>query len=442
MLSPSIQTWYFIPMPKLKAVYIRIIHTNMKNLFSGNKFLLNFMFLAICGGVGAGISQIAVTLYAINLGANSSEIGLIQGVQSIGIFLTVLPMGFLVDHFGAKKIFIIGGLIGALIYLFLPLANTPQLLLIFTAVLGFFMSFRFVSMNSIFLDYLKVNGNEKAGWYRASHSIGLAFLGPILGGYLVKSIGYNWTFIMVSMFFVVAVITAKFVLTGRQKDYTNITVFSFNSTFTHIKSLLKNKDLIEASVIEGIAVIAFSCFTTFIVVIALRVFNLPQEIAALFISVQGIFFIFSLLSLGALLKKFGQRNFYLLGIVAIILGLILLGGAKNPLWLWPGSVFFGAGIGMLNLINVTRVSNIDGKKGRVAGVFSFFTVTGMILGPILGGFIGGVFGLQTIFLLLIPLFFILLSRIYFSDDKNDKSKINKREKENTLPEKIRERKIL
>lgn len=396
----------------------------MKNFFARNKFLLKFMFLAICGGVGAGISQIAVTLYAINLGANSSEIGLINGVQSIGIFLTVLPMGFLVDHFGAKKIFIIGGSIGALVYLFLPLANTPQLLLIFTAILGFFMSFRFVSMNSVFLDYLNYNGNEKAGWYRASHSIGISFLGPILGAYLVKNLGYGLTFLIVSLLFIITVITAKFVLTGRQKEDADITIFSFNSTFIHIKSLLRNKNLVDASIIEGSAVIAFSCFTTFIVVIALRTFNLPQEISALFISVLGMFFIFSLLSLGTLLKKLGQKNFYLLSILAIILGLILLGVAKDSVWLWPGSIFFGIGLGMLNLINVTRVSNIDGKKGKVAGVFSFFTVTGMIIGPILGGFIGSAFGLQAIFLALIPLFFILLLKIYLID-KNDKGRINK-----------------
>ncbi len=387
----------------------------MKEFFAQNKFLLKFMLLSICGGLSVGISQIAITLYAIQLGASTSQIGLIQGVQSMGVFLTVLPMGFLIDHFGAKRLFIFGCSVGALIYLFLPLANTAQFLLIGTAALGLFMSFRFVSLSSVFLDYLQSIGNEKAGWFRASHSIGMTLFGPLLGGFLVRYTGYHWTFVGVSLVLVVTVITAAFVLTGRQKD-NSITVFSFNNIFADIKSILKNKEVVESSIAEGLAIATFSCFTTFIVVIALRIFHLPQEIAAIFISVQGLVFIVSLFSLGALLEKVGQRNFYLLGISTIILSLFLLGIAKNSIWLWPGSLFLGVGLGMLNLINVTRIGNTNTKKGKVAGVFALFTVTGMMLGPILGGFIGRVFGLQAIFLVLIPLFIILGVKIYFKSN--------------------------
>lgn len=362
-----------------------------------------------------GISQIAITLYAVKLGASTSQIGLIQGVQSVGILLTVLPMGLLVDYLGAKRLFIFGCSVGALIYLFLPLANTAHLLLICTLVLGLFMSFRFVSLSSVFLDYLQSIGNQKAGWFRASHSIGLTFLGPLLGGFLVKHAGYYWTFIAVSMVLVITVITAAFVLTGRKKD-NDITVFSFNYIFSDIKSMLKNKEVVESSIAEGLAIATFSCFTTFIVVIALRIFHLPQEIAAIFISAEGLVFIVSLFSLGALLEKIGQKNFYLLGISMVLLSLFLLGIAKNPILLWPGSLFLGAGLGMLNLINVTRIGNTNTKKGKVAGIFALFTVTGMMLGPILGGFIGRVFGLQAIFLILIPLFFILGVKIYFKSN--------------------------
>jgi MFS family permease len=86
--------------------------------------------------------------------------------------------------------------------------------------------------------------------------------------------------------------------------------------------------------------------------------------------------------------------------------------------LFPGSMFLGTGLGTMNLINVTRTSSINGKKGKVAGVFSFFTVAGMITGPILGGFIGGVLGLQTVFLLLVPVFFVLGIRVYNRTEKH------------------------
>lgn len=389
----------------------------MKDFFTRNKLILRFMSLAVCAGTSVGISQIAVNLYAINLGANSSQIGLIGGLPGMGVMLMVLPLGFLVDRFGARRMFIIGCLFGALIYLFLPLANTPKLLLIGTVAIGFFISFRFVSMSSIFLDYLKEIGNEKAGWYRGSHSIGMVFLGPILGSYLVKHINYNWTFYSVSLLLLVTVIIAGFVLTDRQKDNA-ITVFSFNSTFTHIKSLLKNKNLVEASLAESLAIMAFSSFNTFMVVVALRIFYLSKEVAALFLSIQGAVFILSVFSLDALLKRIGQKRFYLFSISVVILGLILLGGARTPVYLWIGTIFLGMGLGMLNIINVSRLANIDAKKGQIAGFFSLFTMAGGMLGPILGGFIGSIFGLQSIFWVLIPLFFILGAKIYFKSNNS------------------------
>jgi predicted MFS family arabinose efflux permease len=274
-------------------------------------------------------------------------------------------------------------------------------------------------MNSVFLDYLKDVGNDKAGWYRGSHSIGMVFLGPLLGVFLVKDIGYSWTFVTVSLSLLATVIIAGTVLTDRKKD-NEIAIFSFNGTFSHIKSLLKNKELVEASVAEALAIAAFSCFNTFIVVIALRVFHLSKEIAALFVSTEGIIFILAVFSLDTLLKKIGKRNFYLLGIFAVISGLIPLGGARNPAGLWVGTIFLGIGLGMFNIINVSRIANIDSKKGKLAGFFTLFTVIGAMLGQILGGFIGDTFGLQAIFWALIPLFFILGLKIYFKPNSQYK----------------------
>jgi MFS family permease len=74
------------------------------------------------------------------------------------------------------------------------------------------------------------------------------------------------------------------------------------------------------------------------------------------------------------------------------------------------------GLGALNLINVTRLGNLSGKKGKISGVFSLFSVAGSISGPILGGIIGSLFNLQTIYLILIPLFILLLIRVYYKTD--------------------------
>lgn len=367
--------------------------------------ILPFIFLAVCGGMSVGIAHIAIILYAVYLGANASEIGFIGGAQGIGVLAMALPVGFFIDHFGARTIYVLGGVLGALIYMLMPLIHTPQFLFAAVIVSGLFMAFRLISMNSIFFDYLKIIGSERGGWYRGSHSIGMVFLGPIIGGFIIKYAGYKGAFLAAGLSFLATVVVARIALTGKIKE--EGAVFSFDSLFSQIKALIKNKDLVEASVIEGVSIIASSCFNTFIVVIVLRAFHMSKDVAALFLSVQGIVIVISLFSLDILLRRIGARSFYLSGISIIMFGLFILGVAPNLLWLWGGAVVLGVGLGMLTIVNVSRVAGTGSKKGKIAGYFSLFTMTGGIVGPVLGGFIGGIFGLQAIFWFLIPLFFVL-----------------------------------
>lgn len=47
---------------------------------------------------------------------------------------------------------------------------------------------------------------------------------------------------------------------------------------------------------------------------------------------------------------------------------------------------------------LTQVGNIDGEKGKIAGIFSFVHAIGAIVGPIFSGVIGDAFDVRAIFL--------------------------------------------
>jgi MFS family permease len=379
------------------------------------RFLWWLLFLSVCGSICAGVSQIAITLYAVSLGATSAQLGFIKGLSGIGVFLIVLPMGFLVDHFGAKKIFILGGLIDACVYSAMPFAHTPQNLMLAMAILGFFSSFRSVALNTVFLDKLEIFGSEKAGWNKAAYSVGLAFVGPLLGGYLVKYINYSWTFIFVSALLVVSVVTAVFLL-ERTQTPKNLEAFSLGEVFRQLQGLFKNKRFLEISGIDALTTALFSCFTVFAVVMALRNFGLSRETAALLVSLEGISYIVALFFLGPLLKLIGYRQTYFFGIFSIIPGLCILAAAAHAFWLWPAAALLGFGIGILGLVNVSQIGIMAGKKGRLAAVNNLFIYIGVIVGPTLGGSLANVFGLQAIFWAFVPLFVILAIRIYLKVD--------------------------
>ncbi len=82
------------------------------------------------------------------------------------------------------------------------------------------------------------------------------------------------------------------------------------------------------------------------------------------------------------------------------------------------SVVLGISSGLITLITFTQIGNIEGEKGKIAGIFSFGFAMGSIIGPTLGGMIGDFFSVQAIFLSFIPLFGIMAFYTFVSE-KNE-----------------------
>lgn len=389
-----------------------------ESFFVKNRLFLRLMLLSVCNSLAIGVVNATMNIYAVYLGANSSQIGLIGGIAGLGIVMTVLPVGFFIDRWGAKKMYFIGGLCGALIFFLISFVATAALLIAACAISSLFMSSRFVSMNSVFFEQLKIVGNEKGGWYRGSQAIGFALLGPLLGVYLIKVIGFGLTFRIASLFLLIAVWVAAFALKENIKEQDR-SEFMFRDVFSHIEALLKNRDLVEASLSEAMAIASTTCFNTFIVVIVLRTFHLTREVAALFLAIQGIVYVLTVFSLDKLLIRLGVRKFYFWGIAAIVFGLLFLGSAGIPLVLWAGTVLMGIGAGMFTIVNMYRVAHINIKKGKLAGFYTLLISFGSFLGPIAGGAVGSIFGYQSIFLALIPLFIFFGFRVYVRNSRRE-----------------------
>jgi predicted MFS family arabinose efflux permease len=387
----------------------------MTDELDANRVLLWFMLLSVLGGTSMGMAQIATTLYAVNLGASSSQIGMIGGAQGIGFLCTVLPIGFLVDHVGPRKVFFFGAASSAVAYLLFPFVRTAESLCWFVAVVGFFTAFRFIPMSSVFLQFVKQAGSEKAGWQRGSHSFGLVFLGPLLGGVLSRYWGFNMTFQLVSVAVVImmALGLATFPDGLRADDHAGSEPTTPAERIAELVKLFKHEEILEASLAEALALATFACFNAFIVVMAIRIFHFPSEVASLFVSLEGISYIATLFLLWRLLDSLGSRQFYLISILVVIAGLLLLSILWHPAFLFAGTLLIGLGLGMFNLVNVTRIARTDVGKGKIAGVFSVFTVLGSIIGPVIGGIAGEWIGGWSVFLVFIPFYLILGYRICF-----------------------------
>jgi len=379
-------------------------------LNSNNKMILGFVLLNILSGTAGGMLQMIVPLYALSINANTAQVGLIKGISGLGLMLLVLPCGFLIDHYGSRKLYVIGGVIFSITIFLLPFAVLPIFIMIIMLFQGFGNSLRFTSLNAAFFKNLKLIGKNKAGWYKGSMSIGLTFLGPLIGGYIVQLISYKNIFVYVGIVTLIPIILL-ISLSEKHSTSTRINLIDiFKGQTLDFKLILNNKIIRQSILIESLSTATFSCFVTFIVVLIVKNYHLQSYYASWLIILEGGAFILTVFIAGNLLDKYKIHKLYLGSFVLIIIGMTFAVLTNNIIFLGAGTVIMGFGLGMTNLITYSRIGEIEGEKGKISALFAACTGLGATLGPILGGFIGEIFGIQAIFLAFIPMF--VLSGVY------------------------------
>ncbi len=366
-------------------------------IFQGNELIFKFMLINVSTGIAMGVMNFIIPVYALSLNATSTEIGLIKGISGIGDLLIVLPAGILVDYFGSNKMYSISAIFGAAIIMSVSFATDPGLLLFIMVFFGMSRTLRITLLNADFFKNMSIIGLQKGGWFKGSMTIGGSFIGPIIGGIAAIAMGFTSYFVFTSASLLVPLMVILTRSNHRDNSLVKLKNSSLIDASNHYKSLIKNRMLVSTTIIESVNSAFFITFTTFITVSIIRDMGLSPDIAAMLITLKGAAAIFVVFFCGQLLRR-NNNNLYLFSFAVTILALLLLGMSKNILLLTVGSVVTGIGSGFLTLINFTQVGNIEGEKGKIAGIFSLGFGTGSIVGPILGGIIGDVLGVQAIFL--------------------------------------------
>jgi len=375
---------------------------------AGRKMFFSFLFVNMLSGIVRGTTMFVVNLYAIHLGANMLELGLLRGITGFSILIAALPLGFLADHFGGRRLYLFGEITGAILNLSLLVVSSPSELIVRSGLIGLTMSFRIAAMQSTLLEQLQVIGKNKAGWLRGSNFIGMLFLGPLIGALLLKEFSYNSIFIITTIAMAAVILLAWRTL-KKDPRHADLPKLRFHFSFvqhlvSQVKLMAQNRQLVSATISEGLNSACFSVFSVFVLAVALKVFSFTPQAAGRLISMGGGAFVFAVFFGGFVVENLKFHKALLGSFTVTILGLILLALARHGSFLWVGAVVLGLAMGITNVLTIMRVSNVRGRTGQVAGFYNVSTSLGNTVGPVAGGLIGKIFGPQAVFVLFIPLF--------------------------------------
>jgi MFS family permease len=383
--------------------------------------ITSFLILNVVSGTVGGAMQLVVPLYAMSLQATTAQIGVIRGISGLGMLLLVIPAGFLVDHFGSRKLFLTGSFSGFLSTLALVMAKVPIAMIALMGLSGLFSSLKMTALNASFFRNLKNMGLEKAGWFKGSMSIGLTFLGPAFGAFLVSVAGFRSIFIL---------------LAGLTLVPTAL-VFFFHSETSHpgpmtelggvisrqlreFRRLIGQRTLYLPLLTESLSTSCFATFSTFIVVITIQILHLKPSAASLLMTAEGGVFILTVFVAGPLITRMSQFQLYLLSVTVTSVGLAMVSFSTTFALLAFSSVVLGLGLGLINLVTSSRIGSMEGEKGKVVALFAASVGAGISLGPMIGGMVGQYLGTQNIFLTFIPLFLLLVVLAYRTDVQSAK----------------------
>ncbi|QQN39551.1 MFS transporter [Acinetobacter sp. CS-2] len=112
------------------------VESNLVSTPLSMKFMSSFILLSVLAGLGMGVFRVLTSLYGVELNASGLQLGLISAAQSIGILLMALPIGVLVKRLGSLKVFTIGSLVGASLFMVGSLFHNAWALVLITALVS------------------------------------------------------------------------------------------------------------------------------------------------------------------------------------------------------------------------------------------------------------------------------------------------------------------
>lgn len=368
---------------------------------SPGRFTFAFITLTLTSGITIGMNKVLVTLLALRLDAQPWQMGLLISAESLSMMLMSLPAGLLISRYGAGRVYGVASVFAMLLYPLVASAGVWYVAALWLFIAGVCIPYRVVAMGSSWLERLPEIGTRRAGWYKGTLTLGIALVGPLLGSLAVENLDVRRGYWITSGLFAFMAVFGYAILSHRRSSASRTQ--SVRSNLLSMLGQLKHPVVRQVCLFDGMAGMVRGFFGTFVIVIAVRVLGWTEARGVLVMVLEGSIYVAVLLVIGPLAFRLGQDRLYDLGHTTLIAGLLVLGLTPNGVGLLIGAVLHALGQGFNHILNIARISELEGDKGHVSGLQTMVGMGGGFAGAAVGGLLSQGVALQHVFLLWIPL---------------------------------------
>lgn len=386
----------------------------------------NFIIMWICNFLVAGTMTMIMpflSLYIDTFGDHSPAYvqkwsGLIFGAVFVSAFIMSPIWGRIADKHGFKPILMINSLGLASSVFLMGFVQSVEAFFFLRLLMGIVTGFIPTSLAFISSQTSREEAGKMLGTLQMGNVAGMLF-GPIFGGLLADTFGFQYTFMITSITLLVAALIVFFgiretkkVKGKQQTNYNRMTI---------IRAIFKHRLIFNIMLVTTIIQIGNFSIQPLLSLYVAELTN-AKEVAFL----AGL--TFSAAGLGNLLfaRKWGKIGddigYEKVLSILLILSFIFIIPQAFVTQLWQLMVFrllFGIAIGGMIPITtaiVRREAPID-IQGEMMGYNTSFRFLGNIIGPMLGGIISGFIGIASVFIVTALLFLIGFLFLYIARRK-------------------------
>ena len=350
-------------------------------------------FILLCA-VGAAcfisynlVRMPVLALFAQSLGAGPERIGLVVAVSTLtGVFLK-LPSGALSDIYGRRFLLRAGVVAFGVPPFIYPFVTDVDALIGLRFVHGLATAIFAPAALATVADLYQERRGAAMGTYTASTQAG-ALLGPVLGGWLVYTAGFPFTFVTAGLFgglgMLVFMVLRLNPLPPRVAKHGLGPVLA--DMWKGFRIVAQNSRVLATSATDGAKMIANGALMAFLPIYGIAVGLNPGEVGLLF-GVQGVTSFFSKPVMGRVSDRVGRKPLIIAGLLICAGTFVMIPYISSLPILVLLSAGFGFGEAVVSSSTAAFVADLSELKTLGAGMGMQGTISdiGHASGPLLAG---------------------------------------------------------
>ncbi len=391
----------------------------MKDMWM-NKNFVKLWFGQLISILGDQIHFIALMVLIQNYFGNIVVTGTVMMITAIPKVLFSPFAGVFIDRWSLKKTMIISDILRMLLVLFIPLLfhflSKPSMTIIFiltfliSTVSIFFYPAKSASIPTLVDKEHLLAANSISG----TTQMVISLLGLLTGAVLVSIIGTTWAFIIDAASFLASALFILMIHFPLEKEKNNMQ--DNKSSIQYIQELTSGIRYISQDSLLRFIIIFFSSLMLFAGATNVLFFAYIEEVLHMDASSIGYIFsgnmvgmIIGMILLQKLSQKYPKEKLLIWSMLIFSFTILQVSWINNILLLIPIMIVNGLGNGIINVASNTILQEYveESFRGRVFSVIEAIINSALIISMLPAAWLAKQFGVQTIFLSIGIILFIL-----------------------------------